>query len=232
MKTNRTPRLFLHGWGQAPSVWQAAEIANREDDILLPLPGHGGAEDVTVTAWLDWLCAQLPLTPVHLVGWSLGAMLAMQLAQRLPQRVTSLTLYAATPCFCCNNSWSNGVSTAQLELIGDSVCGAKKEQGLTHFTRLMLHGEIRGRAALQQASTQHLANIPLPTADGLAAGVTLLRTLDLREIIPTIHQPVTIIHGTDDAIVPIAAGRWLAQQLPQAQSHWRNGYGHMPWEKS
>jgi len=229
---NPAPRLFLHGWGQAPSVWQTAKISDRVDDILLPLPGHGGAEDVAAEAWLDWLSAQLPDDPVHLVGWSLGAMLAMQLAQRLPQQVTSLTLYAATPCFCNNSSWLNGVSTAQLESIGDSVCGAKRAQGLTRFTRLMLYGEISGRAVLQQASAQHLANIPLPTADGLAAGIILLRELDLRMIVPTIQQPVTLIHGTADAIVPIAAGRWLVQQLPQAQSHWRTGYGHMPWEKS
>lgn len=224
-------RLFLHGWGQDSSLWQSAHIADRDDDLLLSLPGHGGAEDVAAAEWLDWLSAQLPSTPVHLVGWSLGAMLALQLAQRLPQQVASLTLYAATPSFCCQDGWRHGVSPMQLDAMADSVRGAKVAQGLMRFTRLMLHGEISDRAMLRQRCKQHLAYIRQPSSRGLAAGITLLRSLDLRGIIPTIAQPVTLIHGTDDAIIPIAAAKWLLHHLPQAQGDWLNGYGHIPWEK-
>jgi len=225
------PRVFLHGWGQAPSVWSWTKVATRDDDILLALPGHGGTENVAAAAWLDWLIVQLPKHPVHLVGWSLGAMLALQLAERLPQRVASLTLYAATPCFCCRSNWPHGVTSAQLEAIADSVRGDKIVRGLTLFTRMMLHGEIHDRIALRQASNRHTANLTLPTAEGLEAGISLLHTLNLRENITNIQQSVQLIHGKADAVVPIAAAIWLSRHLPNAKHHWLSAYGHMPWEK-
>ncbi|MDX8409596.1 MAG: alpha/beta fold hydrolase [Mariprofundales bacterium] len=223
------PRVFIHGWGQAPSVWSREAFSIAEgSDLLLTLPGHGGAPDVTAAHWLDWLADQLPAGAVTLVGWSLGAMLALQLAARLPQRVRSLTLFAATPCFCVKSDWPHGVESAQLKAMEASVRGARRAQGLARFTRLMLHGEGLDRRQLRQAMTG-LQTEPLPTAQGLMAGLTLLRQLDLRQIVANIAQPVQLLHGEEDAVVPLAAGQWLADALPNATGRWIPTCGHMPW---
>ncbi|MDQ6963781.1 MAG: alpha/beta fold hydrolase, partial [Mariprofundales bacterium] len=180
---------------------------------------------------LEWLIPQLPPRPTHLIGWSLGAMLALQLAHRLPTQIERLTLYAATPSFCCRSGWRHGITQNRLQEIANSVRGESLKQGLARFTRLMLHGEIKERSLLRQLSAHYLSTTHLPTANGLEAGITLLRTLDLRPLLTTITQPTTLIHGSSDAIIPIAAGQWLAKQLPQAESEWLDGYGHMPWKK-
>jgi len=231
MASSSLPRLFLHGWGQDSSIWRSSGLATQAGDTLLSLPGHGGAEDVAADGWVKWLTSQLPSHPVHLVGWSLGAMLALQLAQRLPRQIASLTLYAATPCFCIRSDWPHGVTTAQLKAINDSVRGEKKVQGLTRFARLMLHGEIHDRRLLRQMSSDQVASMTLPTAQGLEAGMELLQTLDMRATIAQIQQPTLLIHGQVDAVVPIGAGKWLADHLADANSRWLSGYGHQPWSK-
>ncbi|MDQ6951742.1 MAG: alpha/beta fold hydrolase [Mariprofundales bacterium] len=225
----KLPRVFIHGWGQSPEIWPREQFAIDANDCLLSLPGHGGAGDVVADGWLDWLMAQFPKGEVALVGWSLGAMLALQLAARLPERIQSLQLFAATPAFCKRSDWPHGVELAQLEAMADSVRGKQKSEGLAHFTRLMLHGEGIMRAALRQSVAEHLAMIPLPTDSGLEAGLILLRRLDLRGELAAVHQPVHLVHGVQDAVVPIAAAQWLLAHLPNAHGEWRQQCGHLAW---
>jgi pimeloyl-ACP methyl ester carboxylesterase len=42
-----------------------------------------------------------------------------------------------------------------------------------------------------------------------------------------IGVPVTVWHGEDDRVVPVAHGRWLAQAIPGAQLEIHDGDGHL-----
>ena len=100
--------VLLHGWGLSSSVWKPL-IAQFSDTFTLhtpDLPGHSNAAPVgpNLNAWADALLARLPDEAI-LVGWSLGAQLALHLAQHTPERVTKLVLIGASPRFVQADDW-------------------------------------------------------------------------------------------------------------------------------
>jgi pimeloyl-ACP methyl ester carboxylesterase len=66
---------------------------------------------------------------------------------------------------------------------------------------------------------------------GQAAAIRLIECLagiDLRPRVAEVSLPTVIIHGSADALVPLADAEWLAAQLPDATLHVLPGAGHVP----
>ena len=66
-------------------------------------------------------------------------------------------------------------------------------------------------------------------ATALAAGLRMLREVDLRAELPQIAQPALIVHGVNDALGPQAAGEYMARLLPHAEFESMAGVGHAPF---
>ncbi len=95
------PLLCLHGFSGSPKSWDFLEQfqATRIAPALL---GHAGSEANTdVMRFEDEVDRLAALTthsgPVHVIGYSLGARLALGIALRHPSRVSRLTLVSAHP---------------------------------------------------------------------------------------------------------------------------------------
>ena len=70
------------------------------------------------------------------------------------------------------------------------------------------------------------------TAASPAAAVAFMRLgseLDVRHVPPTIHVPTLVMHAPGDTIVPLAQGRWLAEQIEGARFVELAGQDHVPW---
>ena len=52
------------------------------------------------------------------------------------------------------------------------------------------------------------------TLDALAR---MNREIDVRHVLPSIRVPTLVLHGTQDAIVPLDAARWMAERIPGAR---------------
>ena len=63
----------------------------------------------------------------------------------------------------------------------------------------------------------------------LAKGLDWLRDADLRAAVPGIVTPALIVHGDCDPLMPVAAGEWLAAQLPEARLERFAGSAHAPF---
>ena len=221
------PLVFLHGWAQSQQVWFQQRHAF-PDAIFLNLPGHGGAEVVPAEQWLAYLLQQLPEEPCLLVGWSLGGMLAMQLALHAPQRVAALALVATTPSFRMRDGWSYGSDDALFQAFRDAA-EADSPRLLNRFFTLMLHGDQLPRRdynALAKAAVDRERRVQ---PEGLMAGLQLLELLDLRGSIGLIHQPVLLLHGQNDAIIPVASSQWMAAELPHSDLWLQASCGHAPF---
>lgn len=92
------PIVLLHGVGLDHTMWEPlrADLARLTDRpvFALDLPGHGAQPPLTGPATLTELAedvaARLP-GRAHLVGFSLGALIAQHLARYRPERVATLT---------------------------------------------------------------------------------------------------------------------------------------------
>ncbi|WP_406635949.1 alpha/beta fold hydrolase [Pseudarthrobacter quantipunctorum] len=92
--TQETPVALLHGVGLDATMWAPVQDALGRESIAIDLPGHGQqpplTEPVTLQEMADDVLARLPERS-HLVGFSLGALIAQHIARFHPGRVKTLT---------------------------------------------------------------------------------------------------------------------------------------------
>lgn len=228
------PLVLLHGWGLTPHVWSGlrAALPAGATTFAPPLPGHGDALpalSADLAAWSDALLPALPERAV-LCGWSLGSLIALDLARRHPGRVARLILIGATPCFIARNGdapWPQGLDATTVAAFNASF--AKDPAGTQKkFIALQSLGDARRRAVAADLAAA-LADAGPARAPGLSCGLELLAKTDLRAYVPEIHQPTRLIHGAGDALMPLAAAQWLARQLPDARLTCFDDCGHAPF---
>ncbi len=198
------PVVWLHGWGMSSAIWQAVPEFARFDSHALSLPGHGGEPwDVALgsdlTRWAEWLLARAPQNAVW-VGWSLGGLLALEVARLAPERVAGLCLLASSPCFTLREDWPCAMSAATF---AQFEAGLAKDHALT-LRRFLALQTVGAEDAKQVRGVLNAAAVDAARVDvrALRAGLALLREVDLREVLAGLTVPVAVLLGGMDRIVP------------------------------
>ena len=223
--------VLLHGWALHGGMWGPwlGRLESRFRLHLVDLPGHGRSPWRDGTQQLaDLARAVAPHVPAGsaVLGWSLGGMVALELA-RLRPTTAALVLVATTPCFLRRDDWQGGMEPAVLQGFAAGLAGDYRRT-LANFLALQAWGDERATEALRSLrATLEAHGEPDPRA--LAAGLEILRTADLRDALPRISIPALVIAGENDRITPAAAGRELAARLPSARYHEVAKAGHAPF---
>ncbi|WP_232504105.1 pimeloyl-ACP methyl ester esterase BioH [Thiomicrospira microaerophila] len=225
---------LIHGWGAQSAVWRdwaQSRLAADFQLTLIDLPGFGESSAIenkvdVNQAWLSALADVLPEN-THLLGWSLGGLMAQQLACLYPEKVKTLTCLASTPRFVQADDWAYGIS---MPLMADFIkaLGLDSAALLNRFWKLQLQGGDGARQLMKHFVSQ-MQNRQLPSFQGLQQGLHLLRDLDLRDRLGDIHQPTLWLLGEKDPLVPLA----ITQDLIACQSHAKvcviEGAAHVPF---
>jgi pimeloyl-[acyl-carrier protein] methyl ester esterase len=224
------PIVLLHGWGLSSAVWTPllGHCSPTQASLALDLPGHGtaAAAGETLESWADALVTKLPDNAV-LVGWSLGGMLALHIAHRYPEKVAKLVLIGTTPRFVQSDNWLPALPAGTLT---DFQRNFDADPAATQRRFVAL--QSLGDAARRNVSGNLTA--ALTPTDGihqpaLATGLRFLADTDLRGLVPAIAQPVRLLHGGEDKLMPVAAAEWLADTLPNARISVFGNAGHAPF---
>lgn len=225
------PGLISHlevQWEQDPRYrsW-VRRLASFARLILFDTRGCGLSDrdvgDSTLDERLDDLLAVLDdagSTRCAVLGFSVGGALAIQLAARHPQRVSSLVLCSsfastelpdtpATPTGLArirslvDTAWGEGRT---LEVLGPSLWG--NATALSRMARLE-------RASLSpRAARTHL---------GWVSGT------DVRAPARALEVPTLVLHRTQDTTVPVEFGRWLGFNIPRARYVEQADGDHLIW---
>lgn len=209
---------FLPGWGMPPAVLDElmGACGRHHPPQLLALPRRGA----TLNDWLNQLDPQIAPDSV-LCGWSLGGLVALALARRLGAKIKGVVLIGSTPRFVQASDWPHGVTAAHYTQFATGI-EHDTARTLRQFLALQTLGEPTGRAM-----TQKLAPLlESPDVAQLMAGLQILGQTDLRADLPHISQPVLLIHGADDALIPADATRWLHHHLMRSVEHIVPHAGH------
>ncbi len=224
--------VLVHGWGWHAGVWRdlVARLAPDFRVTAVDLPGCGANRALPARYTLDALAAALldtVMQPAVFVGWSLGALVVLSAARALPARVRKQVLVGATPCFVQAPGWPHAMAAATLAEFGAEL--ARDAQAtLRRFLALQAGATPAARDALRTLHVE-LARAPAPAQGALVAGLDLLARTDLRAHLAEIRVPTLAIHGARDRLVPPAAARWLAAQLPAARLVEIADAGHVPF---
>ncbi|EKP0279108.1 pimeloyl-ACP methyl ester esterase BioH [Aeromonas bestiarum] len=224
--------VLLHGWGMNGAVWHgiAQPLAAHYRLHLVDLPGFGNSPLADGSEYsLPWLAEQVAAVlpqKCHLLGWSLGGLVASQLALTQPERCQSLITVASSPCFMARDDWP-GIAPKVLTGFNQMLAGDFK-QTIERFLAIQAMGSEHARDDIRQLR-HWLAERPAPQLAALEAGLGLLADVDLRDELATLSLPWLRVYGRLDSLVPKAAIPLLDERYPASHSLVLEKASHAPF---
>ncbi len=223
--------MLLHGWGASAQVWHdlAALLAGKFRVHRMHLP-FSGVDEISEPYTLDTLANAIGAackTGATICGWSLGGQVALRCAIKQPDKIRRLVLIAATPRFVRSVDWQRGMEPPVFDAFAANVM-EDSASAVQRFVLLQARGDVRAREVARRLR-EYAATGDQTKATMLAAGLQILKETDLRGDLPRIVQPILILHGERDELVPLAAGEYLQRELPHAHLEIIAGAAHAPF---
>jgi class 3 adenylate cyclase len=137
-------------------------------------------------------------------GWSEGGSICLMFAATYPERTSALVLYG---------SYASVKDSVSPEVFERFLAGLE-----THWGEGRLFAVNAPSRRNDQAMIQYAGQLERASASPSSI-VALLRAnskLDVRHLLPSVRVPTLILHRVGDAVVPVAAGRFLAEHIPAA----------------
>jgi pimeloyl-ACP methyl ester carboxylesterase len=160
-------------------------------------------------------------SPLFLLGWSMGGMLALEAAAGDPDKVAGLILISSTAFFCRGHDYNSGAETKELRAMAQAL-RRNPEQTLARFMEKAARPAVESGPTIQSRVADALS---LGTPE-LERGLEYLLDTDLRSAAGRVDIPVLLLHGKDDAIVPWQASQFLASRIRRSRLHLYDDYGH------
>jgi pimeloyl-[acyl-carrier protein] methyl ester esterase len=197
--------VFLHGWGVNSGVWQPLIniLKNQFCVTTIDLPGYGcnhrqlpapyNLENIAQS-----VAEHLPSNCI-LIGWSLGGLVAQQIASYYPEKLKQLVLICSSPKFSKSTDWP-GIETKVLDFFTQQL-SLDFTKTLQRFLAIQAMGSVNAK---QDTNTikQAVQQFPPPSPIALSAGLDMLQNIDLREQFKTLLIPCHMFLGRLDTLVP------------------------------
>ncbi len=195
--------VLLHGWGLNAEVWDciSAELSSHFTLHLVDLPGFGRSQGfgaLTLAEMAECVQARAPEKAIWL-GWSLGGLVASQVALSHPGRVQALVTVASSPCFCACDGWP-GIKPEVLSGFQQQL-SENFQRTVERFLALQTMGTESARQDARRLKNAVLA-LPMPEVAVLNGGLEILKNTDLREPLRELTLPFLRIYGYLDGLIP------------------------------
>ena len=191
--------VWLHGAGLSAETW-----AGRAEGRCLNLPGHGGtprAGEATVAGFADRLMPLLPAERFALVGHSLGAMVALEIAARRPEHIRALVLAETAYTMQARGIDRQGAWRAVRLPRWLGPRGVARRTGMG-----------QSRAVRRGLKTETAAMAPEALTDAMAAA----HRFDGRALLERLTMPALILTGRRNPRT-LPQARALSKRLPDAR---------------
>ena len=151
-------------------------------------------------------------------GWSEGGLLSLTFAATHPERTSALVLYGT---FVSMRAEPWALSQSQFD---GFLTILEKHWGTGVLLRLNAPSRLKDEAfnqwfgRIERESSSPSSILALMRAD---------YQIDVRHLLPSIRIPTMILHRAGDALIPVASGRYLAENIPGAVYHELPGMDHL-----
>jgi pimeloyl-[acyl-carrier protein] methyl ester esterase len=224
--------VLLHGWGMNGDVWEGIlpALTARYRTTIVDLPGHGRSmnslDDYNLPNLARTIAAAIPQKAI-VVGWSLGGMVASQLALDNPAQVTKLILVASAPQFVRDTSWPDGTDDTMLKGFADELT-QNYQQTIKRFIAIQALGSDHAREQ-QRILRERVFRHGQPQAAALEGGLDILRSANLRPQLANINCPTLFIAGEMDSLFRPAAAQRAQGLMTDADLSVIDKAGHAPF---
>jgi 3-oxoadipate enol-lactonase len=214
------------GWGPARELlarrFQVASFDNRGFGESDAPPGPYTTPQLAGDALAVLDAAEIDT--VHVVGISLGGMVAQELVLASPERVRTLVLCATTP---------GGATAYPMPEQTVALMGRQPHLDPQDALRLFVENALSPKprpGLVDEIVAYRVASPPDPAGWWALAGAGA--THDAMARLGDIRVPTLIVHGTADNVVDARNARLLADAIDDARLELFEGVGHLlPWER-
>lgn len=221
------PLLLVNGLGGVISMWDPlrahlpgvrtiafdAPGTGLSPTPTLPLSVVGSAR--VITRLLD----ELGLDRVDVLGYSLGGVVAQQLAWTSPRRVRRVVLLST------NTGWG---SMPSRPVAFRGLLSMRRLRDPEHYAALaptLLGGALRTDTDLVRRAA-HLRTTQSPDTRGYLYQLLSCTTWSTMPMLRLIRQPTLVVNGDDDPLARPFNAKTLACLIPNAELHLVRGAGH------
>ncbi|NOX37557.1 MAG: alpha/beta hydrolase [Calditrichaeota bacterium] len=226
--------VFLHGNGADLSTfdWVYPAFCSGYRVIGIDLPGYGKSDkpllDYTPTWYVEFLHDWIKELNVRRwigVGHSYGGCLIMEYSLQFPEEVQALILLDAAGTYA--------YSQMEVEFIRANFTPEKLMAATPEQIRLSMQQGLGEWSPAYESWLEKWVGLTRARdyagyAHAVYQALEACIRSDLLERVEGIRQPVQLIWGEKDAIIPLSAGQALAERLPQAELEVLKGCGHFP----
>lgn len=172
----------------------------------------------------------------HVVGLSMGGMIAQEIAIQRPEQVASLTLMMTSGFIgdpdlpILSSEYLIGSALKGIPLLKYRILGGEKNLVKERIAKMMV---AFGYEGLDVKEIAEIAIYDLRNRGGVnIAGVfqhqaAVSNSGSRYEKLRTLNIPTLVIHGTADQLIPVEHGQKLVELIPNAKALWLEGVGHI-----
>lgn len=231
------PLLLIMGMSGTKHHWGQPLLDELRRDFDTIVYDHRDAGDSTKTGKpftivdlaedAAGLLDALELDSAHVMGISMGGMIAQELALAHPERLRALTL----GCTYCGGEGSVLSSEDVMRRLGEAMASGDRERAIRTAWEVNVSPTF---AADEQAYATFLQN-------GLNYGVPVhviveqMRAIgahDTSQRLADVQAPTLVVHGTLDEMLPVQNGYMIAELIPGSRLEIFEGAGHLFfWEQ-
>ncbi len=231
------PLLMIMGRSGTYAHWNEQFLADLERDFELILYDHRGVGassrlhgPVTIREMARdaaGLIGALELDSAHVLGISMGGMIAQELVLSEPQLIRTLTL----GCTYCGGQGSVRTSEEVQQRIVEAIASGDVERAI----RASFEANFSAAFAADSEAWARFLQISLRRHVSLEVIAEQTRAClehDTSERLHEIATPTQLIHGTVDQVLPVQNGRMIAELIPGSSLELLEDVGHLFfWER-
>jgi pimeloyl-ACP methyl ester carboxylesterase len=200
---SRLIRLDKRGTGMSDRISGASTLEERMDDVRAVMDAVGSQR-------------------AAIYGLSEGGPMAALFAATYPERTTALILYGTFPRILADDDWP-GYSAEDWEAEVEAAVARFGQGPPLEMWAPTVAGDEREQA--WWGTHERLSGSPGSVRDQMRMNAQI----DVRAVLPAIRCPTLVIHRTDDRMVPVLAGRYMASRIPGARFVELDGADHLPY---
>lgn len=220
--------VLIHGIGGSSESWahQFADFSRKHQVIAWDAPGYGGSDPFpqdapTADDYARALAALLDLRDVmtaHIVGHSIGAVIAAALCRLIPATVQSLTLIHPLTGFgaldAAGRAEARKARMQPIEDLGMAEFARRRGPSILgpRAPAAMVDEVVTIMGAVRERSYRQLVEVMVSS--------------DMMALAPTLDLPTLVIAGEADPVAPPAGCRALAEAIPDSTFEIFGGVGH------
>lgn len=230
--------LVIMGMSGTFDHWDAGFLGDLRSDFDVIVYDHRGVgsstrlgqEQLTIAQLAEdaaGLLAALQVDTAHVLGISMGGMVAQELALAHPERIDTLTL----GCTYCGGEGSALSSEEVMRRLTEGMSSGVRERAI----RAAWEANVSPAFAANDEAYARFLDIGLRRAVPVVTIMAQMRAIaahDTSTRLPGLRLPTLVIHGTLDEMLPVQNGHMIAGLIPGSRLEILDGIGHLFfWEQ-